>query len=43
MPNDKKTIENILIKNRIYIAIIAIILIILLVQIFFFYPFSYIL
>ncbi len=32
MPNDKKTIENILIKNRIYIAIIAIILIILCIQ-----------
>lgn len=32
MPNDKKPIENILIKNRIYIAIIAIILIILCIQ-----------
>ncbi len=32
MPNDKKAIENILIKNRIYIAIIAIILIILCIQ-----------
>ena len=32
MQNDKKAIENILIKNRIYIAIIAIILIVLCIQ-----------
>ena len=32
MQNDKKAIENILIKNRIYIAIIAVILIILCIQ-----------
>lgn len=32
MQNDKKAIENILIKNRIYIAIIAIILVVLCIQ-----------
>lgn len=32
MPNNKKTIENIIVKNKIYLAIIAIILIILCVQ-----------
>ncbi len=32
MPNNKRTIENILVKNKIYLAIIAIILIILCIQ-----------
>ena len=32
MPNNKKTIENILVKNKIYLAIIAVILIVLCIQ-----------
>lgn len=32
MPNNKKTIENILVKNKIYLAIIAVILVVLCIQ-----------